>query len=145
MKRNWGLLIVVIVLLSGCEQLSETYSVEDLGKLDLFDQYLSDKDLVITEFLSGSEDKTNSFTSYTFIFSATGSINSVSDGDTTVGSWSMVVEDSIPKMLIDFGNVDEPLYNLNEEWFVISQAKQKIELKDINGQGRIDLLTFEQK
>lgn len=145
MKRSWGLFIVVIALLSGCEQLSETYSIKDLGELDLFEQYLSDKDLVITEFLSGSEDKTGSFTSYTFIFSPTGSVNSVSEGDTVAGLWSVVVVDSMPKMLIDFGIVDEPLSNLNEEWFVLSQAEQKIELKDINGEGVADLLTFEQK
>jgi hypothetical protein len=145
MKRGWGLLIVVIALFSGCEQLSETYNIKDLGELDIFEQYLSDKNLIITEFLSGSKDKTGSFASYTFVFTPTGSINSVLDGDTIAGLWSAVLEDSIPKMLIDFGHVDEPLSNLNKEWFVLSQAEQKVELKDFNGEGDVNFVTFEQK
>lgn len=142
MKRKWGLLFVLATILFGCEELSQTYHLKDLGNVDLFQQYMVEKNLIISEFLKGSDNKTDYYENYTFIFTMTGGISSVFNNDTVNGSWTISTEDTISKMVINFGEAGDPLVDLNEDWIVLSQSESKIELKDMNSEGGLEYLTF---
>ena len=139
-----GMFIAAIAILTGCEELSQTYSLKDLGSFDFFQQYMAEKNLVITEFIEGSENKTANFQDYTFIFKTTGSISSVYKGDTIKGTWTIFEDDNIPKMILNFGDVNEPLDELNEDWVILTQSENKFELKDLSADGGIEYLTFEE-
>lgn len=144
MKKRWVLFFAIALMLSGCEELSQTYSLKDLGDFDFFQQYMAEKNLVISEFLDGSDNKTGDFEDYTFIFTTTGSISSVYAGDTVKGTWTIFEDDSIPKMLINFGEAGKPLDELNEDWVVLTQSEEKIELKDLSNDGGVEYLTFKE-
>jgi hypothetical protein len=47
-------------------------------------------------------------------------------------------------MYIDFGEAGDPLNELNEDWVVLTQSESKIELKDMNNEGGVEFLTFEE-
>lgn len=146
MKR-WVILFVIGAVFAACEELESgiDLGLDEMGTIKLFEQNLVEKNLVITKYIENNEDRSADFADYGFIFSTGGTLDAIFDGDTINGTWTISQNDSIPKIVIDFGDVFEPLKDLNEDWLIENQSETKIELKDINGKtGNIDQLTFEE-
>lgn len=146
--KKWIILILIGSVFVACEELENgvDLGIDELGSLNLFEEYLVEENLVITRYIEDSVDKSGEFTNYSFIFSSVGSIDALFEGDTINGTWTVAKNDSIPKIIIDFGNAEEPLEQLNEDWIIVSESEDKIELKDISGvNGSIDYLTFEKE
>ncbi len=138
--------ILGVVTFTSCEDFEGiNVSLDDLGisKLNLMQNYLEDQNLVISKFIVGGEDLTSEFSGYEFLFSQSGDVSAVFAGDTVLGNWNVELQDSIPKMTMAFGEVSEPLEKLNEDWLLIKQENDLLELKDINSKdGNMDYLTF---
>lgn len=145
--KKWVLGFVMgFLALSSCEDFEGiSLGLDDLGieKLNLMEQYIEDQNLVITKFIVGGEDLTSEFSDYEFLFTQNGEVSAVLEGDTIPGNWDIALQDSIPKMEIDFGEVSEPLKELNEDWLLVKQEDDLLELKDVSEtDGSVDYLTF---
>ena len=146
--KKWVILLVLGVVFAACEELENgiDLGLDEMGTIKLFEQNIIEKNLVITQYIEDGEDKSAKFSDYGFLFSTEGTIDAIFNADTINGTWKITQEDSIPKIMINFGDVDEPLKDLNEDWLLESQSETKIELKDISGKGgSIDYLTFEEE
>jgi hypothetical protein len=103
----------------------------------------------ITKFIDSDKNETNHFTGYTFTFNDTGVLNATNGTNTYNGTWSITdsnSNDDSPDDL-DFNinfNLTNDFEDLNDDWNIISQSSNKIELIDESGgNGGTDYLTFE--
>lgn len=97
----------------------------------------------ITLFSSNGTDETTNFSGYSFKFNSNGTITAVKGASTVSGTWSKGVDDSQPKLLINFG-VTPSFDELTDDWHITSQNTLKIVLIDVSGGGGgTDYLTFE--
>lgn len=102
----------------------------------------------VTLFSEDGSNETSYFSSYSFTFSDDGTASATNGASTVTGSWSTSDDnsnDDSPSDLHfnltfpDVSNFDE----LSDDWHVISQSDNTIELNDVSGgNGGTDLLTF---
>ena len=104
---------------------------------------------VITSFTDSGKNETGHFNGYIFQFESNG-ILTASDGSNSVqGQWSITDNSSGDDSPDDidfniFFNLSNSFEELNEDWHIVSQSADKIELIHISGgNGGTDLLTFE--
>lgn len=96
----------------------------------------------ITLYNDSGADELYHFSGYTFTFS-NGIVTAVKNGNSVIGSYSTVIDDSKNKMLLNFGNT-VPFDELNDDWHIVEETSNKIRLQDVSGgSGETDLLTFE--
>ena len=107
-------------------------------------------DWIITSFIDSGKDETNHFTGYTFTFGANGALTATKGSQAYTGTWSITNDDSNddnPSGDVDFNiffNLTNDFEDLNEDWHIISQSDDKIELIHVSGgNGGTDYLTFE--
>lgn len=103
----------------------------------------------VSYFSEDGENETYYFTGYEFTFNDNGSVQAVSQNGNVNGTWSTTDDNSNDDSSSDVDlNLVFPATNnfdeISDDWDVISQSDDKIELQDISGgDGSIDKLTFE--
>lgn len=103
----------------------------------------------ISHFSEDSDDETESFSDYQFIFTVTstngppaGLVEASNGTSDVVGSWQTGTSDKSAKLTLDFGIT--PFDELNEDWKVLERTDTMIKLEHISGgNGGTDNLTFE--
>lgn len=109
---------------------------------------------VVTYFWDSDKDETPSFTGYSFVFAANGSLIATKSATSITGQWSITDEDEDDDDSDDddYGDVDFNIVfstpadfeELTEDWHIISISDSKIELTHVSGgNGGTDFLTFE--
>ena len=105
----------------------------------------------ITSFVDSGKDETNHFSGFTFTFGTNNIITSANGSVTYTGTWSISdsnLNDDKPKDLafnILF-NLTNDFESLNEDWQIVSQTSNRIELIHVSGgNGGTDYLTFEKQ
>lgn len=135
---TFALIVGSIFVLGSCDKVSSK-SVE---------KTVEDGTWRITYFSEDGNVETSNYSSYTFDFAADGTV-SATNGTTTIdGTWSIADDNSNDDSSsdVDF-NLTFPTTNnfddLNDDWDIVTQTDNSIELKDVSGgNGGTDLLTF---
>ncbi len=102
---------------------------------------LESGDWKITYFYDKDHEETSDYTGYTFVFNDDGTLDATSSSGTIKGTWSTGNDDSMDRLYITFSNPDK-LVEISDDWVIVSQSSDKIELKDDSDSGT-ELLTFE--
>lgn len=98
----------------------------------------------VTLFSEDGSIQTSNFSNYNFTFNSNGTLTAVNGSTTMNGTWSTGIDDSTPKMFINFNVTNGPFEEISEDWRILSNSSSKIELKHVSGgDGSVDLLTFE--
>ncbi len=103
----------------------------------------------ITFFIDSGKDETNHFTGYSFTFGSTGTLTATNTSNTFTGTWSITDSNSNDDSPDDidfniFFNLTNDFEDLTEDWHIVSQSSNRIELIHISGgNGGTDNLTFE--
>lgn len=98
----------------------------------------------VTLFSEDGTNQTSNFSNYNFTFNSNGTLSTVNGSTTMNGTWTTGIDDSTPKMFINFNVVNGPFEEISEDWRILSNTSSKIELKHVSGgDGSVDLLTFE--
>tara|TARA_R100000951_G_C2595675_1_gene166536 strand:- start:298 stop:732 length:435 start_codon:yes stop_codon:yes gene_type:complete len=102
----------------------------------------------VSYFSEDGVDETYHFNGYEFTFNDDGNVQAVGQGGTINGTWSTTDDNSNDDSSSDVdlnlvfpntNNFDE----ISDDWDVVTQSNDKIELQDISGgDGSIDELTF---
>lgn len=100
---------------------------------------MSDGTWKISLFQEDGFNHTSDYDIYTFNFDENGSVQASNNGYKVNGSWSVGKDDGH----IEFNlTLSSPLEDLSDDWEVVSNSANKLELKDISGDGSVDYLTF---
>ncbi len=139
MKRNIltvSLIASLFVVMIGCSKSSPKKVTKNLA----------DGSWSITYYEDNATDETSNFSNMLFDFDSNGT---VSVNGTTSGSWSVGEEnsndDSSSGVKLNLAFTPTALLELNDDWDIVSQSDNKIELIDESGDGSIDKLTFEKQ
>jgi hypothetical protein len=98
----------------------------------------------VTLFSEDGSNQTSNFSNYNFTFNSNGTLSATNGSTTMNGTWTTGIDDSTPKMYINFHLVNGPFEEISEDWRIMFNSNSKIELKHVSGgDGSIDLLTFE--
>jgi len=98
----------------------------------------------VTLFSEDGSNQTSNFSNYNFTFNSNGTLSATNGSTTMNGTWTTGIDDSTPKMYINFNVVNGPFEEISEDWRIMFNSNSKIELKHVSGgDGSIDLLTFE--
>jgi hypothetical protein len=97
----------------------------------------------VSAYSENGVNKTSSFNGYNFTFTNSAAV-SASNGIVTVpGTWLTGVEDSTPKLYLDFFASSGVFEEISEDWRIQSVSSTSISLRHVSGgDGSIDLLTF---
>ena len=87
--------------------------------------------------------QTSDFSGYDFTFASNGDLSATNGMDTQLGVWSTYTDSGQTKLDLQFTAISGPFQEINEDWRVISRTSTKIELRDVSGDGSVDLLTFD--
>lgn len=134
----YSLLLVVGSFLSSCNKVSNK-SVE---------KAIEEGTWKISYYAEDGSNQTSDFTGYTFNFTSDGNVTATNGFSTIVGTWSVSKDNSNDDSSsdVDFNLVFPATNNfdeLNDDWDIVTQNDNTLELKDISGgNGGIDLLTF---
>ena len=89
------------------------------------------------------KDETSDFSGYIFYFKNTGVFEALKNGSTISGTWQ-IKDDShgTKRLVINPGNEEKPLSELEDDWVILEMMDNKIELKDDNDE-HLEELYFE--
>lgn len=102
----------------------------------------------ITQFVDSGENEIENYIGYDFTFSSSGVLTTTNGTDSYAGTWSISDKDNNDDSIDDLHfNIQFDLNNdfeeLSDDWDIISQSPDKIQLIDISGgNGDTDYLTF---
>lgn len=131
MKFTTSLVIFSIFMLNSCGKKQTIKSIEE--------DIISGK-WKVSFYQEDGVNETSDFSTYEFIFSSDGAVIASIAGVSMNGSWSTSKDDDH----IDFNlSLQVPLDELSDDWEVLSNTSDKIELKDVSGDGSVELLTFQ--
>lgn len=101
---------------------------------------------MVAKYTEGDVDKTADFNGYDFSFSANHKITVSENQDPLLdGIWRVLRNsDSKLKVYLNLGE-DDPFGDLTDDWNFVSITNNRIELKDVSGDGSIDILVFEKQ
>ena len=124
-------------------------SSSSVGTIQSVSSTVESGDWSITRFEDSGVDELYHFTGYTFTFGTNGTITAAGVFQYT-GTWSVTDDssnDDSPDDDLDFNinfNLTNEFEELNDDWDIVSNSANKIELKDVSGgDGSTDYLTFE--
>ena len=131
MKFTTSLVIFSIFMLNSCGKKQTIKSIEE--------DIISGK-WKVSFYQEDGVNETSDYSTYEFIFSSDGAVIASIAGVSMNGSWSTSKDDDH----IDFNlSLQVPLDELSDDWEVLSNTSDKIELKDVSGDGSVELLTFQ--
>lgn len=138
-KRLILVLASILIVLGACNKVK----TKDVNKT------ITDGKWRVSLFSEDGVDETYHFSGYEFTFSDNGNVQAVGQGGTINGTWSTTDDDSNDDsssdvdLILSFPETND-FDELTDDWDVLSQSNDKIELQDISGgDGSIDKLTFE--
>jgi len=138
-KRFIFVLASILLVLGACNKV----------KTKDVDKTITEGKWRVSHFSEDGVDETYHFSGYEFTFSDNGNVQAVGQSGTINGTWSTTEDSSNDDSSSDVDLIlNFPATNdfdeLSDDWDVLSQSKDKIELQDISGgDGSIDKLTFE--
>jgi hypothetical protein len=146
--------IFFLILLQGIMSISCSNSGDDDGAMAerlsvQIENNVKTSTWRITKFIDSGNDETNHFIGYNFKFSNSGVLNASNESNNYEGSWNISDSNSSDDNQndVDFNiyfNLTNDFEDLNDDWDVVSQSSNKIELIDVSGgNGGTDYLTFE--
>lgn len=96
----------------------------------------------ISSYVDNNVDETDNFSSFTFTFSASGSVTASNSLLSATGSWTTGVDDG--KHELDLNFTTPALFTeMDEDWEIVSYTATTISLKDVNDTGtETDVLVF---
>ena len=103
----------------------------------------------ITRYVDSGDDETSNFTGFNFNFDPLGVVTATNGSTTSVGTWSISDSNSSDDSIddLDFNLLfiqPNEFAELSDDWDIISQSSNKLELTDVSGGGGgTDFLTFE--
>jgi len=103
----------------------------------------------ITKYIDSGDDETNHYTGFNFDFGASNILTASNGTNTYTGTWSITDSNSNDDSSNDldfniFFGAPSDFEELSDDWDIITQSSQKIELMDVSGgNGGTDFLTFE--
>jgi hypothetical protein len=103
----------------------------------------------ITSFIDSGNDETNHFNGYVFTFENDGTLNATNGNGNVNGTWNITDSNSTDDSPgdLDFNihfNLTNDFEDLNEDWHIVSQTSDRIELIHVSGgNGGTDNLIFE--
>ncbi|MFK5983758.1 MAG: hypothetical protein QM499_12680 [Flavobacteriaceae bacterium] len=90
-------------------------------------------------------DETSDFCEYELTFNIDGSVTALNGTDAVNGSWSVITNNGIEKVVFDFGTTI-PFDKINDDWDVLNASMLEIEMQDVSGgNGGTDLLTLDRE
>ena len=102
-------------------------------------------DWMVAKYTEGDVDETDNFGGYTFSFGEEHMLTATigETGPSLLGSWRILRNsDGHLKVYLNLGEND-PLGDLTDDWKFVSITENRIELKDISGDGTVTTLVFE--
>ncbi len=109
-------------------------------------EMLVDGSWKVTLFKEDNEVKTDDFFDYTFIFKENGDLAISSPFTSGTGTWSTTYDDDHTDLIITINSFSNPSYeDITDDWEVILNTENILELEDVSSDGTTDLLTFERK
>lgn len=138
--------VIVMVVFSSCKK--DDDSADDSYRNSV-QQALQSDSWVITYFNDSGENETNYFAGYRFTFDDSGVIEATNGTNQYSGTWSLDSsssdDDSSDELELHiYFNTTDSFEELNDDWDILSQSNEKIELIDVSGgNGGTDYLTFE--
>ncbi len=94
----------------------------------------------MTLFEEDGINETSDYSAYSFTYKTDGSVIATLSSASVNGSWKSEKDDDHVDFIL---TLPVPLDDLSDDWEVLSNTSTKLELKDVSGDGSIDLLTFE--
>jgi hypothetical protein len=105
----------------------------------------------IIYFIDSGDDEVSKFNGYNFTFSSEGLLTAANGTNSFAGTWSVTDDGSNDDSQSDLHfnisfNLTNDFEDLNDDWEIVLQSSDKLELIDISGgNGGTDYLTFEKK
>ena len=101
---------------------------------------------MIAKYIEDDENKTADFVGYDFSFLPEHKITVSENQDPLLdGAWRVLRNhDSKLKVYLNLGE-DDPFGSLTDDWHFVSITNNRIELRDVSGDGSIDMLVFERQ
>ena len=106
-------------------------------------QVIVDGVWLVANYNDSGTDETGNYEGFKFTFTEDGTVVATNQTDVIQGTWSVVLDGEIHKLILDFGTV-VPFDDFNDDWDVVEYSETRIELKDVSGgDGSTDILVFE--
>lgn len=153
MKKGLVMLFMLIGMIA-CDDNGDDINPNTQAQISEVKSIAAEGQWVVTYFWDSDKDETISFTGYSFVFAANGSLIATKSATSITGQWSITDEDDDDDDSDDddYGDVDFNIVfstpadfeELTEDWHIISISDTKIELTHVSGgNGGTDFLTFE--
>lgn len=128
-----------LIMLRVCDDIANDGDVSEIGNI------LMGGDWAVAKHAEGDLEDTSSFSSYSFAFGAE-HVLAITTGDmgpTQEGAWRIIRDsEGHLKVYLNAGDAD-PLGELTDDWNFVSITSDRLELKQVNGEGKITVLVFE--
>ncbi len=133
-------IVAVILILNSCKKEDNSSNSASNSNISSIIQQGIWK---VSLYKDSGTDETYYFSNYEFLFNSTGTLTATVNSNSTNGTWSSISDDSLLKLLIDFGT-NLPLNKLNNDWHIIEQTSTFIRLENVSGgNGSVDNLNFQ--
>lgn len=97
----------------------------------------------VSSYSENGLNKTSNFTGYNFTFTNSATVSATNGTITVPGTWLTGVDDSTPKLYLEFFASSGVFEEISEDWRIQSVSSTSISLRHVSGgDGSIDLLTF---
>jgi hypothetical protein len=139
MKLKGMLIFVFSLSLLGCKQDDPIVP----NSTSAFSNVLKNGTWRVSYYLDDGQDETTNFTGFAFQFANDNVLNATKNNTVISGTWSMGIDDSIVKLLLNFSTPPD-FESLSGDWKVSTYNSTQIQLTDSSGgNGTIDYLRFE--
>ena len=96
----------------------------------------------VSYYFDKDKDETNDFAGFTFTFRSNGVLEATRNDATTSGTWKVIRDDGVQKLVINTGTTAKPLSDLTDDWVIVEETTTRIRLKDDNSE-HVEELHFE--
>jgi hypothetical protein len=135
----FALLLIISAAFSGCkkeDQISPSNTI--------INTIVIPGEWKIASFNELSIDKTSKYKAYSFKFNTNGTIIAINAASQINGAWSTVKDGDKMKIIIYFSSV--PLNDLNDDWRIVNQTSDTLELEHFPAENDgANYLTFQRK
>jgi len=148
-----GIVLIIVLLFlftSSCKKDEDNSNDKNISTLE---NTVQDGVWIITKFIDSGDSEIHHFNGYIFTFKSNGVLLASKNSEVITGSWSITDDDSDDDSSddsiddLDFNILftsPENFQDISDDWDVISNSKNRVELIDVSGgNGGTDYLTFE--
>lgn len=152
MKKGLFMLLMVTGMIA-CDDNGDDVNPTTQAQISEVKSIAAEGQWTVTYFWDSDKDETASFSGYSFVFSADGSLIATKSATSISGQWSITGDDDDDDDSddddydVDFNiafSTPADFEELTEDWHIVSISDTKIELTHVSGgNGGTDFLTFE--